>query len=65
MTTLETTASAWKPEHNFEASYESIFRERANGKWEHFTYLDGARIYITPEQAGLMLAQGARIVVVQ
>ena len=41
---------------------ETIYRERANGRWEYWTYADGARVRLTETMAARMLAQGARFV---
>ena len=44
---------------------ETIYRERANGRDEYWTYSDGARVYISKAQCERMLRQGARLVLVR
>lgn len=44
---------------------ETVYKERANGRWECWTYSDGARVYISQSMVDTMLRQGARLVVVR
>jgi len=41
---------------------ETIYRERANGRFEFWTYSDGRRVYISAATAERMRQQGARLV---
>ncbi len=43
---------------------ETVYRERANGNFEFWTYSDGQRIYISQKFAEKMRSQGAKLVVV-
>jgi len=40
---------------------ETVYKERANGRWEYHTYSDGERYYISEAQALKMVRQGAKI----
>jgi len=44
---------------------ETIYKERANGQWEHWTYSDGIKYRISQRQFDLMAGQGAKIVFVK
>lgn len=44
--------------------FEKVYRERANGLWEFWTYSDSQRVYISRKQANKMISQGARIIYV-
>ena len=44
---------------------ETIYRERANGQWEYWTYVDGVKYRIGQRQYDLMARQGAKIVFVK
>jgi hypothetical protein len=39
-----------------------IYRERANGRSEYWTYLDGQRVYLSPAMAEREFRRGARVV---
>jgi hypothetical protein len=41
---------------------EKVYKERANGQWEYWTYSDGERYYITAKQAEIMIRQGAKLI---
>lgn len=38
-----------------------IYRERANGRWEHWTYVDGQRIMLSERTVLKELARGATL----
>lgn len=42
---------------------ETVFKNRANGRWEYFTYSDAQRVFISKAQADKMVDQGAKLVV--
>ena len=44
---------------------ETIYCERANRQWEHWTYVDGIKYRIGKRQYDLMASQGAKIVFVK
>ena len=44
---------------------EVIYRERANGRQEQWTYADGQRVYISQALADKMERQGADVRVVK
>lgn len=41
---------------------EKVYKERANGQWEYWTYSDGERYRITAKQAEIMIRQGAKLI---
>lgn len=42
---------------------ETYYRERANGRWEYWTYSDGRRVFVNGAQAELEARKGrAKIV---
>jgi hypothetical protein len=45
-----------------EKQMETVYRERANGRIEHWTYSDGILVFISQRQADVMLRQGAKLV---
>jgi hypothetical protein len=37
----------------------TIYKERANGRWEYWTYVDHARIYLSEKTANKEIKRGA------
>lgn len=44
---------------------QTIYRERAHGVWEYWTYFDSQRTYLSQSCASKMLRSGDRLVTVQ
>ena len=42
---------------------DTVYKERANGRFEFWTYSDGRRVMISEVFAQLMLRQGAKLVI--
>ena len=47
------------------ATGETVYRERANGRFEFWTYSDGQRVYLSQDLAERMERQGAILVRVE
>lgn len=41
---------------------ETVYRERANGRWEYWTYCDGNRVLIPKSTADHIISQGGKLV---
>ena len=44
---------------------ETVYRERANGRWEYCMYAEGRRFFISAAMAQREIARGARLIVVR
>ena len=42
---------------------DTVYKERANGRWEFWTYADGQRVLISEAFAQLMLRQGVELII--